>query len=329
MFSVRLRRIFSAQGAGIALLAVVLGFTLPFSPACFSERSQASFPTAEEAVEAVVQAAEADDEERLKAIFGPEAEDIMSSGDPVYDRRQREVVVVAFQQGWGLVDQGTDTKELVIGDEAWPFPVPLVKEGAGWRFDTVAGVDEILARRIGRNELSVIEFCMTYVQAQEEYAAQGHDGKPSGIYAQRPASEPGSQNGLYWEVKPGEKPSPLGTLAAQAAAEGYEKPDSSSSPRPFHGYFFRILPAQGNEAPGGSRSYIENGEMTAGFALVAHPAEYGDSGVMTFIINQDGIVYEKDLGDGTMEIASQLKRYNPDETWRPVEPSAEVAPNPR
>jgi hypothetical protein len=307
------------QGAGIALLALVLAFALLFSPACSPAKSQISFPTAEEAAEEVVQAAETDDNERLMAIFGSEAEDIMSSGDPVYDRRQREVVVLAFQQGWGLVDHGADTKELVIGDEAWPFPVPLVKEATGWRFDTEAGMEEILARRIGRNELSVIEFCMTYVQAQVEYASQGHDGKPAGIYAQRTASEPGKRNGLYWEVKPGEKPSPLGTLAAQAAAEGYEDPDSSTSLSPFHGYFFRILIAQGSEATGGAKSYIEDGEMTAGFALVAHPAEYGDSGVMTFIINQDGIVYEKDLGDDTIQIASQMNEYNPDETWRPSE----------
>lgn len=321
MSLVRFRQIFGTQGAGTALLALVLAFTLLISPACSPANSQISFPTAEEAVEEVVEAAKTNDDERLTAIFGSEAEDIMSSGDPVYDRRQREVVVLAFQQGWGLVDHGADTKELVIGDEAWPFPVPLVKEGAGWRFDTEAGMEEILARRIGRNELSVIEICMTYVQAQAEYASQGHDGKPLGVYAQRAASQPGKRNGLYWEAEPGEKPSPLGTLVAQAASEGYDDPDSSFSPSPFHGYLFRILTAQGSEAPGGSKSYVEDGQMNGGFALVAYPAEYANSGVMTFIINQDGIVYEKDLGDETVAIASQIKEYNPDESWLPEESS--------
>ncbi len=312
-------RILGPKKRRTALLSIVVAFTLLFAPACSREASHEVFPTAEDAVKAAMQAAETDDDERLVAIFGPEAENIMSSGDPVYDREQREVVVLAFQQGWDLVSLGEDTKELLVGDEAWPFPVPLVKEGSGWRFDTEAGTEEILARRIGRNELSVIEFCMTYVQAQMEYASEEHDGRPAGIYAQKTASEPGKQDGLYWEVEPGEEPSPLGILVARAAAEGYGGPDSSASPSPFHGYFFRILTAQGSEASGGAQSYVVNNEMTAGFALVAYPAEYGDSGVMTFIVNQDGIVYEKDLGDGTMEIASQMKEFNPDESWRPVE----------
>jgi len=229
--------------------------------------------------------------------------------------------VVAFQQGWKLVDQEAGKKELLIGDESWPFPVPLVKDSDGWRFDTAAGVEEILARRIGRNELSVLQFCMTYVQAQQEYARQGHDGHPAGVYAQRTASEPGKQNGLYWPVKPRQKPSPLGSLAAQAAEEGYAARNSSSGPSPFHGYVFRILTAQGDKAPGGARIYVVDGKMTGGFALIAYPAEYGDSGVMTFIVNHDGTVYEKDLGDETKEIASRVKEYNPDETWRPAESS--------
>jgi hypothetical protein len=292
---------------------------MPFLPACSSARSQILFPTAEEAVGAFVQAAKTDDEKRLLAIFGPEAKTILASGDPVHDRRQRQVVVLAFEQGWRLVSKGDDTKELVVGDEAWPFPVPLVKDGARWRFDTDAGAEEIIARRIGRNELSAIETSLTYVQAQKEYAGRGHDGKPAGIYAQRTASEPGKQNGLYWEARRGEKPSPLGMFVAQAAIEGYYKSGAPSSPSPFHGYFFRILTAQGDNAPEGAKSYIVSGEMTGGFALIAHPAEYGVSGVKTFIVNHDGIVYEKDLGEETTEAANQLNEYNPDNTWRPVQ----------
>ncbi len=309
------------QVGATALLAAVVAFSMELSPMLAQAKSQKTFPTAEKAVQALAQAAQAYDLDGLLAIFGSEAEDLLSSGDPVDDRRNREVVLLAYQQGWRLVDQGANTKKLIIGDEGWPFPVPLVKEESGWRFDSEAGAEEVLARRIGRNELRVLELCMTYVQAQMEYASQGHDGKPAGIYARKTASDPGKQNGLYWAVKPGEKPSPLGTQAAQAAADGYADTSSSSGPRPFRGYFFRILTAQGNEAPGGAKSYLVGGEMTAGFALVAYPVEYDDSGVMTFIMNQDGILYEKDLGGKTTENASQIREYNPDATWSKVESS--------
>ena len=308
------------QVGATALLAAVVAFSMALSPMLAQAKPQKTFPKAEEAVLALAQAAKTHDLDGLLAIFGSEAEDLLSSGDPVDDRRHREVVLVAFQQGWRLVDQGANTKELIIGDEGWPFPVPLVKEESGWRFDTEAGAEEVLARRIGRNELSVIQICMTYVQAQMEYASQGHDGKPAGIYARKTTSDPGKQNGLYWAVKLGEKPSPLRSLAAQAA-EGYADTSSSSGPRPFHGYFFRILTAQGTAGPGGAKSYLVDGEMTAGFALVAYPVEYDDSGVMTFIINQDGILYEKDLGENTTEIASRIREYNVDATWSKVESS--------
>ena len=305
--------------AGVRMRSAALVLAAAFSPLLAGEQAQRTFPTPEQAVEALMAAAQADDLDGLLAIFGSESKDLLSSGDPADDRRQREVVLVAFQQGWRLVDGEPDTKELIVGDEAWPFPVPLVKEQSGWRFDTAAGAEEILVRRIGRNELSVIQVCRTAVQAQMEYASLGHDGKPAGIYARKIASDPGKQNGLYWPVRSGEEASPLGALAAQAAAEGYGQRGSSSGPRPFHGYFFRILSAQGEKAPGGARSYLEAGEMTGGFALVAYPAEYADSGVMTFIINQDGILYEKDLGEDTVEIASRMQEYNPDETWRKVD----------
>jgi hypothetical protein len=301
-----------SAGAVAALLMV------PLCALLAAGQTQKVFPTPEEAVQALVEAAKAGNTDELLAIFGPEAREILSSGDPVADQRQREVVVVAFGEGWRLVDHESGAKELIIGHEAWPFPIPLVKEANGWRFDTEAGADEILARRIGRNELTVIQICRTYPEAQQVYASVGHDGKPEGIFAQKIRSEEGKQDGLYWAAKPGEKLSPLGDLAAQAAEEGYTG-GQKSGPTPFHGYYFRILTAQAAAAPGGAKSYVVNGDMTGGFALVAWPAEYGNSGVMTFIVNQDGIVYEKDLGEETAALAGQIKDYNPDETWTRVE----------
>jgi len=300
-----------------AALSVVLLLVVSLSAVPAAGQAQKSFATPEEAVKALEAAAKAGNSDELLAIFGPEAKEILSSGDPVADRRQREVVVVAFEEGWRLVDKGAHVKELVVGNEDWPFPIPLVKEPRGWRFDTAAGKDEILARRIGRNELSVIQICATYVHAQEVYAKVGHDGKAAGIYAQKVRSEPGRQDGLYWEAKPGEKPSPLGELAAQAAEEGYA-PSQNTGPVPFHGYYFHVLTAQGKSAPGGAKSYLESGDLKGGFALVAWPAEYANSGVMTFIVNQAGVVYQKDLGEQTSQVASQMKDYSPDKTWSKV-----------
>ncbi len=301
-----------AQAALLAALVIVVSFSA--IPA--SGQAQKSFATPEEAVKAMVEAAKAGNTDELLAIFGPEAKELLSSGDPVADRRQREVVLVALGEGWRLVDKGK-AKELILGAEDWPFPIPLVKEAHGWRFDTAAGKEEILARRIGRNELSTIQACKMYVQAQGEYAHRGHDGKPAGVYAQKVASDASMQNGLYWTPKPGEPLSPLGELAAKAAEEGYAV-GQHPTPVPFHGYYFHILTAQGKAAPGGAKNYVANGDMTGGYALVAWPAEYGNSGVMTFLINQAGVVYQKDLGEETAQVAGQMKDYNPDKTWSKV-----------
>ncbi len=301
------------------LAAAILILTAgSFSALAAQASAQKSFPTPEEAVKALAAAAKAGDKAQLLAIFGPEAEGVLSSGDPVADQRSREIVVVALEEGWRLVSKGSKTRELIIGGEAWPFPIPLVKETGGWRFDTAAGKEEILARRVGRNELSVIQICRTFSDAQKVYASVGHDGKPAGIYAQKVRSEAGKQDGLYWPTKVGEPLSPLGELAAQAAEEGYKVQEGNTGPRPFHGYLFRPLTAQGASAPGGAKSYLVDGDMTGGYALVAWPAEYGNSGIMTFIVNQDGIVYEKDLGEETSKTASALKEYNPDKTWMKV-----------
>jgi hypothetical protein len=277
---------------------------------------QRSFPSAEDAVVAMVDALQANDQAELVAIFGPEAGEVMNSGDEVADQRGRDLFIAAYYERC-VLDGDEKMKTLQIGHEDWPFPIPLVKDAAGWHFDTPAGFEELLYRRIGRNELSAIAACEAYVAAQKEYAQAGHDGKPAGIYARKFTSDPGKQNGLYWEIQPGAPDSPFGELAAEAAADGYTR--SSGSPTPFWGYYFRILTAQGPSAEGGERSYLSDGEMRNGFALVAFPAEYGNGGVMTFMVDQSGVVYEKDLGEETAEIAGEMKSYNPDSTWKPIE----------
>ena len=280
------------------------------------------FPTPERAVEALAAAAKASDTPAILAMFGPEGRDIISSGDAVADRRTREVFVIALDQGWQLEEKDPDHRELIIGNEQWPFPVPLVRERDGWRFDTDAGKREVFARRIGRNELAAIGVCETYVIAQKQYAAEARDGNPAGRYAQKVRSAPDKHDGLFWPAKPGEKRSPLGDLAAQAESEGYTPAATAApaqGPRPFRGYFFRILTQQGASAPGGAKSYLVDGQMTAGFALIAYPAEYGNSGIMTFIVNHDGVVHEADLGQDTAKLAGAITAYDPDARFRAVE----------
>ncbi len=277
-----------------------------------------TFATPEEAVRVLTETVKAGDRPALVAIFGPAGQDLVDTSDPATGRRNREVFVVAMAEGWKLVDAGPDRKELVLGNEEWPFPVPLVRRAAGWSFDAAAGREEILDRRIGRNELAVISVLRTYVLAQRAYAGAGHDGKPAGLFARRIASDPGTHNGLYWPSARGERRSPLGELIAQAAEEGYRR--GQGEPSPFHGYFFRILEGQGTSAKGGAAEYVVNGEMSGGFALVAWPVHYDASGVMTFVVNQDAVVYEKDLGPETDAAARAITRYDPDDTWRPVQP---------
>jgi len=212
---------------------------------------------------------------------------------------------------------GENTQELIIGDEQWPFPVPLVKVGNEWQFDSEEGKEEILARRIGRNELRIIDVCRAYAQMQKEYASQPHDGKPAGLFAQRFRSSPGRQDGLYWQKKHGERRSPLDELVAAAVAEGYDLNKSESAP--FYGYYIRMLTAQGPAVPGGKKSYVINGDMSGGFALLAYPAKYASSGVMTFVVGPDGVVYQKDLGKDTATQAPLLTEYDPDESWTAVQ----------
>lgn len=286
---------------------------LLFGQACSRTSSQSIFATPDDAAKALMQALKTDNTEQIQAIFGRETLKAVASGDAASDKHDREVIGLAMEQSWRWAPLGSDRLELIVGEEQWPFPVPLAKSGDQWRFDSEAGKEEVLARRIGRNELGVIDLCRAYVDWQKEYAAERRDGKRAGLYAQRLRSTPGRQDGLYWETKTGERPSPLGDLAAQAADEGYAKNQAEGSP--FWGYRFRILTAQGGSAPGGRKSYVVNGDLSGGFALVAYPAKYGSSGVMTFVVNRDGAVHQKDLGNDTLDLAAKITEYDPDQSW--------------
>jgi hypothetical protein len=286
---------------------------------CSRSSSQVrTFSTPDEAVKELTAAVKDPGKEKLIAIFGPDAQKVVDAGDPGAGQRARQVFKVAVAERWHLEDQGADTKILVIGNEDWPFPIPIVKEGNGWHFDLAKGLDEILNRQIGRNELGAIRTVRTYYFAQHVYAKHDHDGKPAGLYARRFQSDPGRQNGLYWTAAHGQRPSPLGDLVAQAAAEGRTL-GSGAKPTPFHGYYYKILTAQGPAATGGAKDYVVNGELSGGFALVAWPAQYGVTGIMTFIVNQDGVLREKDLGQESDAAARAMATYNPDESWTAVQ----------
>ena len=297
-----------------ALLCGALAAT-PLSIAAQKGSPQPTFATPEDAVRALTDVVKKGSLPDLLAIFGPESKELVDSSDPATARQNREVFAVAIAEGWHLEDDGANRKVLVVGNEAWPFPVPIVKSGNSWRFDTAAGKEEILARRIGRNELAVIDVCRVYVSAQRRYAQQGHDGKPAGLFAKTFRSDPGKQNGLYWPAVKNEPRSPLGDLVAQASSEGRTAAAGREGPAPFHGYYFKILTAQGSAASGGAKSYLVNGELSGGFALVAWPAQYDGSGIMTFLVNQDGVVHQKDLGAQTSKAADALTAYNPDASW--------------
>lgn len=277
------------------------------------------FAAPEDAIKALVDAVKTENLDALSAIFGPEGRELTASADPATGRMNRRVFAVAFREQWHLEDVTPAKKTLVIGNEDWPFPVPLVKGADGWRFDTAAGKEEVLARRIGANELQAIATSRAYVTAQRRYAQQGHDGKPAGVHATKLKSDPGKENGLYWPAARGQKRSPLGDLVAQAADEGRPMGGDPPQPTGFHGYYFRILTGQGAAASGGARSYVVKGEMSGGFALVAWPAQYDATGVMTFVVNQDGTVREQDLGPQTDAVARKMTVYNPDKSWRPVQ----------
>jgi hypothetical protein len=279
-----------------------------------------AFASPEEGTRALIAALKPLNTEELRAILGPDGDEIVSSGDAVEDRTNAEAFVERYQRRHNIVVDG-DTATLVVDEDEWPMPIPLVRSGASWHFDTEEGKDEILARRIGRNELSTIEACRALVDAQREYSAmQGSasDGQP--IFAQKFLSDPGQKNGLYWQTKEGEPSSPLGPLFAEAVLEGYGSGTKAGEggPRPFHGYCYRMLTSQGPWASGGARDYLVNGRMTGGFAVVAWPIEYGNSGITTFLVNNQAVVYQKDLGDETESLAAKMTAFNPDESWKIV-----------
>jgi hypothetical protein len=302
------------RAAGLIVAAIILMASC-IAPARAADHSQASFARPDEAVRALIAAAEAGSMADLLKVLGPEAKPLVSSGDPVADREALARFTDLYAEANRIAPTGAGHATLLMGKDEWPFPIPLVSVGGAWHFDTAAGKDEILNRRIGHNELSAIEVCRSYVDAQREYASKDRNNNGFLEYAQKFASSPGKHDGLYWPAADNEEESPLGPLVASAQAAGYGAKSANGARVPYFGYYYRILKGQGDNAPGGAYDYVANGQMIGGFALVAFPAQYDVSGVMTFIVNQDGVVYQKDLGPNTAAIAEKLARFDPDPSW--------------
>lgn len=298
-----------------ALLAALLFVSVSAAPVRAAEGSQTRFSSPEAAAEALVTAARADDLKNMQAILGAGSAELISSGDSVADNLSREKFVAAYEEQHALEARSTATMILHVGKDDWTMPIPIVRQDTGWGFDIGQGKQEILNRRIGRNELHVLEVIAAYVAAQHEYASKDCRGDGKVEFAQRFISSPGSRDGLYWQAGKGEEESPLGPLLARAAREGYGAEGNLS---PFYGYYFKILKEQGEHATGGPYQYVVNDKMILGFALLAYPAEYGNSGVMTFMVNQEGIIFEKDLGEKTRRLAETITVYNPDASWSKV-----------
>lgn len=283
--------------------------------------AQQAFKTPDEAASALANAAKAGDMKALDTVLGPDGEDIVSSGDEVADAQTRQKFVAAYDAKHQIKMDGDNKATVIIGNDDFPLPIPLVRKDGMWKFDTAAGREEILMRRIGRDELDAIQSCLAYVDAQNEYAEKDRTGAGVKTYAQRIVSQQGKKDGLYWPTSQGEESSPLGELVAQATAQGYR---TGAGRTPFHGYYFKILKKQGPAAPGGTLDYVVRGNMIGGFALVAYPAEYRNSGVMTFIVSHSGTVFQKDLGPATAKLAEQMNAYNPDKTWTEVKDTEPV-----
>ena len=305
---------------GVALFAITLCFSACTSsqkaPEQPAEVAQKTFSSPDDAAKALVDALKTDNREALLTIFGPQSKDVIYSGDAVADKSSFAAFVSDYNTMHRFRKLSNGNELLITGTDNKTFPIPLTKNAGGqWVFDTAAGKEELLARRIGRNELAAIDVCAAIADAQRYYFSQPHEGGKQ--YAQKFISDEGKQNGLYWQSPEGQPESPLGPLVAYATGEGLKiKPDSH---QPFHGYYFHMLDVQGADAKGGAKNYVVNGKMTGGFGVVAYPARYNDSGIMTFIINQNGIVYQKNLGQSTDQIASAMTEFDPDKTWEPVE----------
>jgi hypothetical protein len=292
-----------------------LGFAAALGAALACTRTPpGTFATPEEAMQALADLAGTGDKQKAEEIFTPSGVELLSSGDPAADREDALKVKQLINEKLAFEDHD-GSKIALIGNDAWPFPIPLVEETGRWRFDTEAGREELLNRRIGRNELLALASLHAYVDAQHEYVAQGRDGQPP-AYARKFVSDEGKHDGLYWQVAEGEPESPIGPLLADADVE---RRKASEDAEPFNGYFFRILEAQGKDAPGGERSYLDAaGAMTAGFAAIAWPAKYGNSGIMTFSVGMQGIIFQKDLGADTANAVTAITAYDPDSSWNPT-----------
>ena len=312
----RIKEKASFRRTGLLVTAALIVVLFACGSVYAKSSTQTTFPSAEDAVKAMVAAVKVNDTKSLIAMMGPGSKHIILSGDPVEDERGREWFVKHYEEKNRLDKETPDKATLHLGEDEWPFPFPIVKTGTGWEFDTKAGKEEILARRVGRNELNAIQVCLAYVDAQKEYAVKkGRQGNGLLEYAQKFVSTPGKQDGLYWEAGEGEEQSPMGPLFAAAREEGYGEKPLGGRPTPYHGYLYRILKAQGKNAPGGAHEYLVGGKMIGGFALIAYPAHYRASGVMTFIVNQDGVVYQQDLGKKSRKAARSVKVYDPDQNW--------------
>ena len=300
----------------LALVPVVAAQSTPEAPA---SRPQArTFNSPKEAVAALLDAAEKFDTPALEAIFGPDGDDIIHTGEPARDKKLAADFVAKAHEKQEIEIESKDRAGLIVGHDDWPFPVPLVKRNGKWSFDSKAGLQEILNRRIGSNELDAIQLCHGYVEAQGEYAVMKRTDGSVAQYAQRIISTPGKQDGLAWQNADGTWGGPVGENIARVIEEGY-----TSKASPYHGYYFKVLKGQGPAAPGGEMDYVVKGAMIGGFALVAAPAEYRVTGVMTFIVSNDGVVYEKDLGPNTLEEFKKMELFNPDKTWDPVDEPSE------
>ncbi|MCW3475189.1 DUF2950 domain-containing protein [Limobrevibacterium gyesilva] len=312
------------QRASTVLLLVAIACTgAPRSPVAAPPQKapvpQTTFQTPDDATQALVDALKANDPGKLRAVLGPGSERLVGSGDPVADAAQRQRFLAAYAEKHDLETVGENRRVLHVGQNDWPLPMPLVADGGRWRFDSTTGAQEIVNRRIGRNELAAIGVMLAYVQAQRDFAARDRQAGGPGAYAQRLFSSPGKHDGLYWPAAAGEPDSPLAELIQRVASEGYPGEPSKGPPRPYQGYLFRLLKAQGPNAPGGAKDYVVDGRMTSGFALVAWPAVYGASGITTFLVNQDGVVFQKDLGPRTGALAGAMTRFDPDITWARVD----------
>jgi len=300
------------------IITFVIFLSLTSSPLLAKSLKQKSFASPEEAVNALFAAVKADDKNEMLAILGSGGKELISSGDEVADKAGREKFLKAYDEMNKLEKASVSKMILHMGKDDWQLPIPVVEKNNKWVFDTKAGKEEILNRRIGRNELNVIDVLHAYVDAQCEYASKDRNGDGVAQFAPKVISTEGKHDGLYWQAKEGEEMSPLGPFVAQAASEGYAEKGKGVNLSPFHGYYYRILKVQGKNAAGGSYDDVVKGKMILGYGLVAYPAQYGNSGIMTLIVNQEGVIYEKNLGKNTVNMAKAMKKFDPDKTWSKV-----------